>query len=122
VTQRTETIEVLLKYFDDVDEPEKGIFRSSVADPAYVDEILLWVQEKKEAGDSEDEDSISGVSSVNIGGSRRALYELGCYLIALSRFETKDMGYHDHFDEVASPPDESTCDLIIHSPVRFFEG
>lgn len=117
MSKRTETMTIRLSYIDGIDEPKKNVFRSAVADPAYANELLLWVERQEEV-DSEETHS----QQVNLCGTRRALHELGCYLVALSRFKTEDVGYHDHFDELSAPKGKSTCELLIHSPSRLKGG
>jgi hypothetical protein len=118
----SEKFETTLEYLVGREDPENGVFEGGVVDPKFTNEILIWV-EAKQAFDPEVDDFASSPGhQINIGGSSRALCELGRYLIALSRLKTADKDYHDHLDGVAAPQGKEVCDLIIHSPTRFQQG
>jgi hypothetical protein len=119
--KRTEIARVKLSYLGGLDEPEKGVFRSAVADPKYTNELLLWVERLDEWVSEKTEVHLPSRCQVNLCGSRRSLYELGCYLVALSRFDTADAGYHDHFDELGAPRGKSPCELLVHGPGRLLK-
>lgn len=82
-------------------------------------ELRVWVNPREELNPDVDDFEVVAGHQVNIGGSRRALFELGRYLIALSKYQTSDAGYHDHFDELTAIDDDATVDLIVHGPTRF---
>ncbi len=119
---RKEELTVTLQYHDGKDEPERRIFRSSVRAPKHVSELLMWVDREQEFDEAQSSSAAGERMQLNLCGSRRALYEMGCFLLAMSRFESKDPGYHEHFDEIPSPENKLSCELIVHSPSRIRES
>lgn len=95
-------------------QPERGFFREGVVEPKKLSELAIWVEESRsfdlELGEFGDQDGWQ----VHIGGSRRALCELGVFLIGLSKFEPLDEGYHSHLEDLLKIDGALPCSLIAH--------
>jgi hypothetical protein len=109
-------IEVELEYLAGRDEPKRGIFRSGVADPKFMDELWLDVGDDQVYDEATDNLVSNGKLQINLGGSRRALASLGKYLLALSEFQTEDPAYHDHFDDICDSTGRIAVHLILRGP------
>ena len=110
---------ITLKYFKGKNAASEGSFAGGVVDPKYLNEIQMWVERAESFDFNEDNFIPTGGMQVNLAGSRRALFELGKYLIAISRYQTADAGYHDHFEGIGSGPSNiAETDLIVHAPSR----
>lgn len=116
--KKKENINVTLTYVIGKIKSEKGIYEGGVEEPKYIDEIVVWAENREEFDDQKSEFREIQGHQVNLSGSKRALYELGRYLIALSKFKTSIPDYHDHFDEIGKLEDKPQCELIIHGPMR----
>jgi hypothetical protein len=118
IEKKKEKIEITLEYLEGNDKPQIGHFQSAVVHPKYLSELNIWVNEKMEFDENKDQFvKVSGYQ-INILGSRKAIKEFGKYLIALSKFETLDENYHDHFDELGKIDNEDSCEIIVHHPNR----
>lgn len=113
-----ERIELELEYYEDRSRPSEHIFVGGIPDPRYLSELAVWVR-PREVFD-EDLDDLVEVPGfqVQLTGSRRALFELGRYFVALSRLKTSDPDYHDHVDAeaLARVDGEKPCELIFRGP------
>lgn len=84
------TVELPLDYRTGSDEPERGIFRNSVIPPEHPEELLLAVRSVQSPTSDPYNAKTDGPSQVHLVGTPRALEELGRYLVALARLDTKD--------------------------------
>jgi hypothetical protein len=85
---------------------KKGIYYWWLKDISFCDELIIktYIEDDRK--------------QIHLSWSRRALKELGKYLINLSNFETPDPDYHDHIDEYLWV--KWNTDLIIHHS-NFYE-
>jgi hypothetical protein len=83
-------VEISLQYSGGKDEPEKRVFRNFPIDPAFSSELVIAIASDNDPGGVRWDSSSHGRPQVHLAGSARALEELGRYLIALARLETKD--------------------------------
>jgi hypothetical protein len=107
------TVRVELLYRQGESHPENGHFAGGVETPRHLDELAVWVDEEEKFDIDRDALVPTGDLQVQISGSRRALYEFGKYLVALSQLETEDPAYHDHFDELCELRNKRRCKLLV---------
>jgi hypothetical protein len=112
-------LELTLTYLNGQNKPEEGYFEGGVKDPDFLKELLLWVEDEEIFNFDKNTFVKTGNQQVNLCGTKRALFELGRYLIALSKYETKNPNYHDHFDEINYPEGKSPSALIVHAHNRY---
>lgn len=121
--RRRETIQLHLNYRVERTESKQGVFRGGVVDPEFLGELAVWVYEQEVYSPELDDFVRNGKKSVNVGGSARALFELGRYLIALSRFDPgEDPHYHDHFEDLRQLEGQEPVELTIHAPEDMSPG
>lgn len=109
----SEVIELNLNYYIGKQDELKGIYNGKIEEPNYLDELAVDVFED-EIFDEESDDFVkTGKLQVSLSGSNRALEELGKFLIALSRYKTKDPSYHQHFDNINNSEGEEIINLIF---------
>ncbi len=111
---KTETIELKLNYFRNRSDPSRKSFSGGVKDPQHLDRLAVWVDEDIDYDWNSEQFVPNDGYQVHISGTRSALFELGRYLVALSKYETEDPMYHDHFDDLHDVADKSRCKLIVH--------
>jgi hypothetical protein len=108
--KRTETVTLRLEYSGGKDERDGGIYGNHPLDPKFSNELVVAVR-----SDTDPLAHWSGAKGdrpqVHLAGSARALEELGRYLIALARLDTKDPEPHAHFHDVRNP-DGGTVHLM----------
>lgn len=110
------SIQLQLEYYPPRAGTERGVFSGGVVPPSHTDELAIWANPRQVYDAERDAfENVEG-SQIEITGTRRALYELGRYLIALSDHETDDPDYHDHIEDLAQVTDEPACELIIRGP------
>ena len=111
-------INLELSYFSGNSQPENKFYEGGVCDPEFIDELLIWVEENEEYDEAKDAFSKNGGYQININGTSRSLFELGKYLIALSKYETDNQDYYDVFDDINSPKGKSKCQIVFHHANR----
>jgi hypothetical protein len=84
-----------------------------LVDPKYTDELQLAVYADDDSLGVPDAIKQLGRLQVELGGSPRALEELGRFLIAMARIETNDRNVHEHLEDVRYGTNE-----IVHLVVR----
>ena len=109
----TKSLDVELVYRVGASDPEAGHFAGGVEDPKHLDELAVWADYDEQFDFDRDAFVPSKDLQVQISGSRRALFEFGRYLIALSQLQTADPDYHDHFDELQLVNGKPACKLIV---------
>lgn len=118
----TKNIELALNYRPEDEESEgykqNKVFRGGVKKPEYMQELSIDVYEDEIFDQKLDDFIETGKMHITLSGSDRALEELGKYLIALSRYITKDPSYHDHFDNVRNSNQEEAVNMIIRKQPR----
>jgi len=108
-----------IEYIKGNELPEEGIYMGGLKDPLYTNELVVWVEPSEEYDDEKKEFEPSQGWQINIGGSRRSLFELGKILIGLSELKTKDNHYHEHLDDISTIEGQDNCKIILHHPNRF---
>jgi len=83
-----------------------------LVDPKYTDELQLAVYADDDTVGVPDAIKQLGRLQVDLGGSPRALQELGRFLIAMARMETNDPNVHDHLEDVRYGTNE-TAHLVL---------
>ena len=106
-------IELELRYRTGSSDPDKGHFAGGVDEPKHLEELAIEVSDRELFDFEKDVFVPTGGLQVQISGSRRALYEFGRYLVALSKLDTEDPDYHDHFDGLRMSDDTRGCELIV---------
>ena len=53
-------------------------------------------------------------NQINNKGNSDMLYNLGKLFIAMSKYETDDLNYHVHINDVKRPINNDFCEIIIH--------
>ncbi|WP_089611607.1 hypothetical protein [Dehalobacterium formicoaceticum] len=109
----TETIEVDLNYFIGKQDELKGIFNGGVKEPLFTDELKIDVSEDEIFDETKDDFVKNGKINISIAGTDNALYELGKFLIAISRYETLDKEYHEHLDNIRNSNQQHVINLTI---------
>ncbi len=61
--------------------------------------------------------STTGRLQIHLGSTRRALKELGTFLLALSYYRPPELGYSAHF-ELSDQQDKAALHLVVHLPVE----
>lgn len=112
----TEELTIALKYVVGKEDPDRGYYPGGVQDPLALEELQVWVERSQRFSYQSKSFSECEGYQIHIGGSRRSLFELGRYLIALSRYHTSDRSYHDHLDEIGEVAGKERCEIIIHGP------
>jgi|CZCB01.1.fsa_nt_gi hypothetical protein len=108
-----EKIEIELNYFVGKQDTKNGIFVGGVKNPKYLDELEINIFEDEIFNEELDSFVKNGKIQVSLSGSSRSLEELGKYLIALSRYNTEDPDYHDHFDNIKNSEGSEMVNLIV---------
>jgi hypothetical protein len=102
-----------LLYREGKSDPERGHFAGGVEEPEHFPELAVRADPEEQYDFNADAFVPTGQVQVQISGTRRALFEFGRYLIALSMLETRDTEYHDHFDRLRVVPNRKPCALIV---------
>ena len=111
--KRKEVESIELVYFAGKSNPEKGHFAGGVEEPKHLDELAILIDQDEALDLNTDEMRLTGALQVELSGSRRALFEFGRYLIALSKYDTADPEYHDHFDQLQNVNGRPSTKLIV---------
>ncbi len=90
----TKNILLPLEYLEGKDRTEDNYFEGGgVQDPLFSNELKIWIEEDESFDENQERFIKSELCQINIGGSKRSLFEFGKYLIALSEYETEDLRY-----------------------------
>lgn len=111
--RKKKVIKLNLYYTDSKYDVDSGVAVGKVADPKYLKELILHVEEDYAFNMEDEIFEKTGRYVVEISGSNRALKQLGAYLINLATYKTKDPDYHDHFDGINGYDDKELTNLII---------
>ncbi|MTH55354.1 hypothetical protein GKZ89_18325 [Bacillus mangrovi] len=111
-------ISLKLEFLEGKQNEEEGIFEGGVKDPECLSEITIDVFEGESFDFEKDEFVSNGKLELHLKGSEKAFRELGKYLIAVTYYETKDSGYHDHFENLKTSDESNTIDLIVYKPEK----
>ena len=111
--KKKEKVEITLEYYPSDFDEKAGIYYGGVEEPRYIDELLFDICEDEEFDEEKDDFVKSGKFQLVISGRDKALEELGKYLIAFSRYKTKDPDFHDHFDDIKNSNNEDAVNLIV---------
>ncbi len=106
-----ERTEITLAYSGGKDEPERGIFRNFPIDPEFTSELMIAIASDDDPVRVRWDAGRHGKPQVHLGGTPRALEELGRYLIALARLDTRDREPSTSLDDVQNA-DGGTVRLI----------
>lgn len=113
----TEIIKIELNYIAENTESEgykeNKVFCGGIKRPEYMNELYIDFSEDEIFDQKQNDFVKTGKLQLTLGGSDRSLEELGKYLIALSRYATKDLDYHDHFDNLKDSQLENAVNLTI---------
>lgn len=104
-----------MKFYETYAEEEKGIYYGGIVEPE-IDNLVIDVIDGERYDLEKDEFIKNGKQEIHIFGSKKAIRELGEYLIALTEYETSDPSYHDHFDDILNSHGEKKVDVIIYKP------
>ena len=91
---------------------KSGVFEGGVDEPETLSDVTLWVDELTEFDFDKDDFKRIG-DQINLAGTSSALFELGKYLIALSRYKTIDPDFHVHLEDFGVASGEDRCELLI---------
>ncbi len=80
-------------------------------------EIWVEVMDDPVLDRATDEEGVTGRLQIHLGGTRRALKELGTFLLSLAYYSPPKPGYSASF-EFTKPDGEPVVHLIVHLPVR----
>lgn len=104
-----------MKFYETYAEEEKGIYLEGIVEPE-IDNLVIDVIDGERYDLEKDEFIKNGKHEIHIPGCKKAIRELGEYLIALTEYETSDPSYHDHFDDISNSHGEKKVDLTIYKP------
>ena len=116
-------VKVPLDYRVGTDEPERGIYRNSVALPKHTRELTVTFEELADHPAVANDPDFDVRPQVHIVGTARALEELGRYLIGLARLKTADPEPYGALEDVANGPGGTLRLLprrvsLVRSPAR----
>lgn len=117
IKEISEDLNIKLVYLVGKADPSKGYYPGGVKDPDHLGEMSIWVQQTKRFHEEAEGFVENDEYRINIKGTRSSLFELGRYLIALSRYQSEDRNYHDHISEFTQVENAIPCEVVIHGPV-----
>lgn len=112
---KKETKEISLKitYFKSKVDKENGIYYGGVIEPKYIDELTVDIDDDYDFDIETEEFTKNGMFSVEISGTKRALKEMGKFLINIAMYKTEDEDYHEHIDQLKDSEGNPTANIII---------
>jgi hypothetical protein len=113
--KRKEKIDIEIEYFDSENSnPIKKIFTGGIVLPKLIDfDIEVNSYEYPEYNENDIEPKIFEKQSITILGSKKTLFELGKFIIGISKFETKEPNYHEHIELERSDDENFIKELTI---------
>lgn len=112
-SKKTKEIKLKLHYMKSKADKENGIYYGGVSSPKHTEELIVDINDDYNFNTETDEFIKNGMFSVEISGTKRALKELGKFLINMAMFETEDHAYHEHIDQLKNSSGEPTANLIV---------
>ncbi len=116
--RKVETAKLQMNHYCAEDFDSVKGYSGRLSDPEFTDELYFWVAPDMVCV-SGDEFAESGMDQIHIGGSSRALFELGRFIIGLSKLERDDPEHHVHIRESGSLSDIPANHIIIHHSCTF---
>ncbi len=110
-----EKIPIEIVRYEGVEDAATGRFEGGVEEPSFLDELEVQIADDSAYDAATDALSPTGRVQLHLRGSRRAYFELGRYLVALSRHQTADPDPHDHLEAPRNSAG-GTLHLIVHGP------
>ena len=115
------TVEIELKFLGTgrVEQLGRGAFVGGLPPPKTAGQVgfsihRMMLDENGILNPVMGEDSSAGNFQVNLYGTKKGYRELGRYFLALAELDTtKDDGFHEHHDDLASVDGSSHVDLIV---------
>lgn len=108
-------ITLKLKYIKSKTDKEKGIYQGGVELPAYLDEISFDITDDYDFNTETEEFIKNGMFAVEIQGTKRALKEMGKFLINMAMYKTEDVNYHEHIDSVKNSEGNPAVNIIVRT-------
>lgn len=112
---KKETKEITLKldYFKSKVDKENGVYYGGVVEPKYMHELTMDIEDDYDFDIETEEFKKNGMFSVEISGTRRALKEMGKFLINMAIFRTEDEDYHEHIDKLQDRSGNPIANITI---------
>lgn len=109
----TKEITLKLKYVKSVVDKENGVYYGGVEEPKYLDELVVDVDDDYDFDVETEEFIKNGMFKIEISGTKRALKEMGKFLINMSMFQTEDEDYHEHIDQLQNNEGKPIANMTI---------
>ena len=120
--KETKEITLKLKYFKSQVDKENGVFYGGVAEPKYADELTVDISDDYDFDIDAGEFNKNGMFSVEISGTKRALKEMGKFLINAALYKTDDEDYHEHIDRLRDSDGNPKVNLIVKRKIETSPG
>lgn len=111
--KKTKEIKLTLNYFKSNIDKENGIYYGGVVEPKYMNELTIDINDDYDFDIDKEEFCKNGLYSIEISGTKRALKELGKFLVNMAMFKTKDEDYHEHIDQLYNSIGEPIANITI---------
>lgn len=111
--KETKEITLKLNYFRSKADKEKGVFYGGVTEPKYTDELTIDINDDYDFDIDTEEFNKNGMFSLEISGTKRALKEMGRFLINIALYETDDEDYHEHIDQLRDSEGNPKVNMVI---------
>lgn len=111
--KETKEITIKLNYFKSKIDKENGIFYGGVIEPKYMDELTIDINDDYEFDIDTEEFKQNGMFSMEILGTKRALKEMGKFLINIAMYKTDDEDYHEHIDQLRDSEGNPKVNIIV---------
>ena len=113
VKKETKEITLKLNYFKSKVDKENGIFYGGVIEPKYMDELTIDINDDYEFDIDAEEFKQNGMFSMEISGTKRALKEMGKFLINIAMYKTDDEDYHEHIDQLRDSEGNPKVNIVV---------
>ncbi len=111
--KETKEITLKLNYIKSEVDKENGIFIGGVEEPKYLEELFVDIADDYDFDIETEEFNKNGMYAIDITGSKRALKELGKFLINMAMYKTEDEDYHEHIDDIHNSEGDSIANITI---------
>jgi len=102
-----------LNYYKSEVDKKNGIYYGGVAEPRYINELSINIEDDYEFDIETEQFNKNGMFSVEISGTKRALKEMGKFLLNMALYKTEDEDYHEHIDQLKDSMGNPIANITI---------
>ena len=107
-------VPLFLEWYESSYDKENGVYYGGVALPKYTDELCIDIYDDYLFNFKKDDFEKTGRHVLDIGGSSRAMRELGKFLVNSAMYKCKSNNYYEIIENVCASDENRTANLIVY--------